>query len=69
MRYADEIVALACISLKLFYMLTKEVADILGWLSEGLSHGRVGLFATFDQSRMGQVGDLIQAMEKLNLNV
>lgn len=69
MRYADEIVALACISLKLFYMSTKKIADLLGWLSEGLSHGRGGLFATYDQPRMGQVGDLIQTMEKLDLNV
>lgn len=69
MRYADEFAVLARISLELSYMAPKEIADLLGRLSEGPSHGRGGAFATFDQAGMGQVGDLMLAVEKLNLNV
>lgn len=69
MQYADEFAVLARISLELSYMTPNEIANLLGRLSEGSSHERGGAFATFDQAGMGQVGDLMLAVEKLNLNV
>lgn len=69
MRYADEFAVLARISLELSYMSPTEIADLLGRLSEGASRNRDNAFATFDQAGMGQVGDLMLAVEKLNLNM
>ncbi|KAJ5580679.1 hypothetical protein VI817_009649 [Penicillium citrinum] len=69
MQYADEFAGWARISLELSYMSIKDLNDLPEKLTEGLYHGRGDAFATFDQAGMGQVGDLLLAVEKLNLNV
>ncbi|OJJ31300.1 hypothetical protein ASPWEDRAFT_45253 [Aspergillus wentii DTO 134E9] len=67
MQHADEFAILARIHLELSYLSPKEWTEFLGRPSED-SRGRAGAFATFDQAGMSQVGDLMLAVEKLNLN-
>lgn len=71
MQHADEFAVLARISLQLSYMSSAELTEFLGRLSKGLAIGRGqgGKYATFDQAGMGQVGELVLAMESVNLNI
>ena len=69
MQHADEFAVLARISLQLSYMSSAELTEFLGRLSKGLGRGQGGKYATFDQAGMGQVGELVLAMESVNLNI
>ncbi|KAJ5774602.1 hypothetical protein N7457_009498 [Penicillium paradoxum] len=59
MGYADEFAVLARISLELSYFSSTE------WV---IWEPPRGAFATFDQAGMGPIGDLMLAVENLNLN-
>ncbi|QQK41724.1 putative transcription factor with C2H2 and Zn(2)-Cys(6) DNA binding [Penicillium digitatum] len=65
MHYANEFAVLARVSLELSYFSPTEWSGLVEGLSDGSSRGA---FATFDQTGMGPVGDLMLAVENLSLN-